>query len=96
MEPLRKHIKSNMKKHLLLAISLMPLFMFAQNSTETIDYTKFVNPFIGTGSIDSLSLSGSNFPGACIPFGLVQLRPYTLAYPDDPCRVYEYKDQTII
>ena len=60
------------------------------------DYTKFVNPFIGTGSIDSLSLSGSNFPGACLPFGLVQLSPDTREYPDDPCSGYEYKDQTIV
>jgi predicted alpha-1,2-mannosidase len=60
------------------------------------DYTKFVNPFIGTGSVDSLSLSGSNFPGACLPFGLVQLSPDTREYPDDPCSGYDYKDSTIL
>jgi len=68
----------------------------AQNKTQLIDYTKYVNPFIGTGSIDSLSLSGSNFPGACLPFGLVQLSPDTREYPDDPCSGYEYKDATIL
>ena len=60
------------------------------------DYTKFVNPFIGTGSVDSLSLSGSNFPGACLPFGLVQLSPDTREYPDDPCSGYDYKDESIV
>ncbi len=68
---------------------------FAQTKTTT-DYTKFVNPFIGTGSVDNLSLSGSNFPGACVPFGLVQLSPDTREYPDDPCSGYDYKDETIV
>jgi predicted alpha-1,2-mannosidase len=66
------------------------------NKTLIVDYTKYVNPFIGTGSVDSLSLSGSNFPGACLPFGLVQLSPDTREYPDDPCSGYDYKDSTIL
>ncbi len=70
--------------------------LFAQNTVQNVDYTKFVNPFIGTGSVDSLSLSGSNFPGACLPFGLVQLSPDTREYPDDPCSGYDYKDQSIV
>ena len=67
-----------------------------RNKTPNLDYTKYVNPFIGTGSVDSLSLSGSNFPGACLPFGLVQLSPDTREYPDDPCSGYDYKDSTIL
>ena len=67
-----------------------------QNKPPKVDYTKYVNPFIGTGSVDSLSLSGSNFPGACLPFGLVQLSPDTREYPDDPCSGYDYKDSTIL
>ena len=59
------------------------------------DYTKYVNPFIGTGSVDSLSLSGSNFPGAAYPFGLVQLSPDTDDNPEDPCSGYDYADDTI-
>jgi len=82
---------------ILLFISLLPnQNLSAINDTTKIDYTKFVNPFIGTGSVDSLSLSGSNFPGACLPFGLVQLSPDTRLYPDDPCSGYEYSDSTII
>ena len=60
------------------------------------DYTVFVNPFIGSGSVDSLSLSGSNFPGATYPFGLVQLSPDTDDNPEDPCSGYDYADDTIV
>ena len=35
------------------------------------DYTQFVNPFIGTGG------SGNTFPGAVVPFGMIQLSPDT-------------------
>ena len=64
--------------------------------SQSKNYTQYVNPFIGTGAVDSLSLSGSNFPGACLPFGLVQLSPDTREYPDDPCSGYEYNDKTIL
>ncbi|HET7732628.1 MAG TPA: hypothetical protein VFK73_02225, partial [Paludibacter sp.] len=33
--------------------------------------TSYVNPFIGTGAVAS-SLSGNNFPGVTVPFGMVQ------------------------
>jgi len=85
-----------MKKYKYALLGATLLFiqsgLFAQNA----DYTKFVNPFIGTGAVDSVSLSGSNFPGACLPFGLVQLSPDTREYPDDPCSGYDYNDPTIL
>ncbi|MBN2164183.1 MAG: GH92 family glycosyl hydrolase [Pontiellaceae bacterium] len=59
------------------------------------DYVHWVNPFIGTGSMDSLSLSGSNFPGPVVPFGLVQLSPDTAENPENPCSGYDYADDTI-
>ena len=65
-------------------------------NAQTKDFAKYVNPFIGSGAIDTLSLSGSNFPGACTPFGLVQLSPDTREYPDDPCSGYDYNDKTIL
>jgi predicted alpha-1,2-mannosidase len=68
----------------------------AQVTPPVKDYAALVNPFIGTGSVDSLSLSGSNFPGACYPFGMVQLSPDTREYPDDPCSGYDYNDPTIL
>jgi len=87
-------------KRLLLSlfglVLLTHLDTLAQDYNRAQDYNHYVNPFIGTGSIDSLSLSGSNFPGACLPFGLVQLSPDTREYPDDPCSGYEYKDVSIV
>ena len=79
-------------KNLFIAFLFIQSGLLAQNT----DYTKFVNPFIGTGAVDSVSLSGSNFPGACLPFGLVQLSPDTREYPDDPCSGYDYNDPTIL
>ena len=45
------------------------------------EYTQYVNPFIGTGAIDG-GLSGNNYPGATMPFGMVQLSPDTHEAPD--------------
>lgn len=45
------------------------------------DYTKYVDPFIGTGAIEG-GLSGNNYPGATVPFGMVQLSPDTHEAPD--------------
>ena len=84
-----------MKKFLILTAVLFFYFqtcIIAQNR----DYTKFVNPFIGTGSVDSLSLSGSNFPGAVFPFGLVQLSPDTRDVPDNSCSGYDFSDSLIV
>lgn len=59
-------------------------------------YVKYVNPFIGTGAVDTNSLSGSNFPGATVPFGFVQLSPDTQDSPDNPASGYDYNDKTIV
>lgn len=45
------------------------------------DYTRYVDPFIGTGAIEG-GLSGNNYPGATMPFGMVQLSPDTHEAPD--------------
>lgn len=58
--------------------------------------TTCVNPFIGTGAVDASSLAGSNFPGACMPFGFVQLSPDTDANPDSPASGYDYGHKTIV
>jgi len=79
----------------LLAIFLGILLCGYQSKAQT-NYTKYVNPFIGTGAVDKNSLSGSNFPGATTPFGLVQLSPDTRENPDDPGCGYDYNDKSII
>ena len=77
-------------------IFLFPVTLSAQENQQVKDYAGYVDPFIGTGSIDSLSLSGSTFPGAVVPFGFVQLSPDTYASPNDPASGYNYADSTIV
>lgn len=55
-------------------------------------YTEYVNPFIGTGPVEG-SLSGNNYPGATVPFGMVQLCPDTHEAPDwYNASGYDYND----
>lgn len=55
-------------------------------------YTHYVNPFIGTGAVEN-SLSGNCYPGATVPFGMVQLSPDTQEAPDwDKASGYDYND----
>tara|TARA_R110002050_G_scaffold300249_2_gene468342 strand:- start:9275 stop:11569 length:2295 start_codon:yes stop_codon:yes gene_type:complete len=81
---------------LITFILFVQLYTVAQIQSGKIENSKYVNPFIGTGSIDSLSLSGSNFPGALVPFGFVQLSPDTEDSPEDPCSGYDYADNKIV
>lgn len=54
------------------------------------DYTKFVDPFIGTGG------HGHTYPGATVPFGMVQLSPDTRIDGSwDGCGGYHYSDSVI-
>ncbi|MGE5497932.1 MAG: hypothetical protein ACM3Q2_07680, partial [Syntrophothermus sp.] len=53
------------------------------------NYTKYVNVFIGTGS------HGHTYPGACLPFGMVQLSPDTRLEGWDGCAGYHYSDSAI-
>lgn len=72
-----------MKKILLLVFIAFFLQVNAQ------DLTKFVNPFIGTGG------HGHNFPGASMPFGMVQLSPDTRLEGWDGCGGYHYSDSIL-
>lgn len=73
--------------------------MKAQNATE--DLTRYVDPLIGTKEM------GHVFPGACVPFGMVQLSPDTDTIPYAVngkytgtvyryCAGYQYSDKTIV
>ena len=53
------------------------------------DFTRWVNPFIGTGG------HGHTFPGATMPFGMVQLSPDTRIDNWDGSSGYHYSDDTI-
>ena len=51
--------------------------------------TAYVDPFIGTGG------HGHTFPGATVPFGMVQLSPDTRLTGWDGCSGYHYSDDII-
>jgi len=75
-----------MKKTLLWIAVLASMPLFPQNK----DYSKHVNPFIGTGG------HGHTFPGATVPFGIVQLSPDTRIDGSwDGCSGYHYSDNVI-
>lgn len=58
-------------------------------------FTYYVNPFIGTGAVEG-GLSGNNYPGATVPFGMVQLSPDTHQAPDwYNASGYDYNDSVI-
>lgn len=60
------------------------------------DHTKYVNAFIGTQTDDTGALAGATFPGACVPFGNVQLSPDTKYFVNyDPCSGYDYSKDHI-
>ena len=61
----------------LMAILLTSGILMAQKSL-----TSFVNPFIGTGG------HGHTYPGATMPFGMVQLSPDTRLEGWDGCGGY--------
>ena len=52
--------------------------------------TNFVDPFIGTGG------HGHTFPGAVVPFGMVQLSPDNETQGWDWCSGYHYSDHKIV
>ena len=47
------------------------LLCLNQQAAHSEDYIKFVNPFIGT------AFRGNTYPGATVPFGMLQLSPDT-------------------
>lgn len=80
-----------MKKKYLLSL---PVWL-AGGAVWAQDCAQYVNPFIGTGAV-AQSLSGNNYPGATVPFGMVQLSPDTREAPDwAQASGYDYNDKTI-
>jgi len=73
-----------MRPIILLCVLILPLPVFAQR-----DLTRYVNPFIGTAG------HGHTFPGAIVPFGMVQLSPDTRLTGWDGCSGYHYSDSII-
>lgn len=87
-----------MKKSILWAYMVLHASIFSLQSQTVIDY---VNPIIGTNGM------GHTFPGACVPFGIVQLSPDTDTIPHNVdgryqgkvyeyCAGYQHSDKTIV
>lgn len=71
---------------LTLSLLIVTQFVAAQNKR---DYTKYVNPFIGTGG------HGHTYPGPALPFGMIQPGPDTRLDGWDGCSGYHYTDTVI-
>lgn len=73
-------------KKLLLVLTFCILY-FTLSAQK--DYTSLVNPFIGTGG------HGHTYPGASMPFGMMQLSPDTRGPDWDGSSGYHYSDSVI-
>ena len=84
--------KYNRMKRLILPFALLLLMAACQQQTaEPVSSpASFVDPFIGTGG------HGHTFPGATVPFGMVQLSPDTRMNSWDGCSGYHTSDNTIL
>ena len=70
----------NKKQIAIAALAMLTLQTVAQTPATK---TSYVNPMIGTGGM------GHTFPGACAPFGIVQLSPETDTIPQNVNGVYQ-------
>lgn len=66
------------------------ILMQAENKLKTTDYTKLADPMVGTNA------HGHTFPGATLPFGMIQLSPDTRTDTWDGCSGYHYSDSSIL
>ena len=83
-----------MKKNILLcSLALAGAFASCGNQSQTdatqMDYTQYVNPFIGAAD------NGHTFPGATTPFGMIQTSPVTGAVGWRYCSEYVNNDSII-
>lgn len=79
-----------MKKFLPTILLALILALFSQcEKPSTTKLVDAVNPFIGTGG------HGHTYPGATVPFGMVQLSPDTRLKGWDGCSGYHYTDSII-
>src|SRR5687768_7840827 len=84
LSPPRRNPFKSVKALVLFLVLLVPTHVSAQR-----DLTRHVNPFIGTGG------HGHTFPGAIVPFGMVQLSPDTRLTGWDGCSGYHYSDSVV-
>jgi putative alpha-1,2-mannosidase len=74
-------------KHLVNPVTLVAVLCVPVFSQR--DLASYVNPFIGTAG------HGHTFPGAIVPYGMVQLSPDTRLTGWDGCSGYHYSDSIV-
>ncbi len=79
----------NVKKLILLNVLLTFNFLYPLQASLP-DYTRYVDPFIGSGG------HGHVFVGASVPYGAVQVGPSNFYKGWDWCSGYNYQDSVII
>ena len=73
-----------------MRVFILSLFLFIFGLTFSQNYQQYVNPFIGTGG------TGHTFPGATVPYGMVQLSPDTRIDGSwEGCSGYHHSDNRI-
>ena len=75
---------------LIFLVSAFHICGVASNQGHSSDILRYVDPMIGTDGI------GHTFPGAVIPFGMVQLSPDQQLEGWNYCSGYHYPDSTIM
>lgn len=81
-------------RHLQLLLVLSCLFACTNSASDSNNSTQnkliqYINPFIGTGG------HGHTYPGATMPFGMMQLSPDSRLTGWDGCSGYHYSDSII-
>ncbi len=84
------NIVSCLPKRLWPSILILTFLMTGIKISAQTNFTKYVNPFIGTGG------HGHTYPGATLPHGMVQLSPDNRTEGWDWCSGYNYSDSTIM
>ncbi|MFA6484041.1 MAG: GH92 family glycosyl hydrolase [Bacteroidales bacterium] len=67
---------------------IIAILLFSCKNQNSNDLATLVDPIIGTDA------TGNTYPGATVPFGMVQLSPDT--YNDGCCSGYHYRDTAIL
>ena len=82
-------ITSKLRNTSLASIAILVIILLVIRSSNSPSLTQWVDPFLGTGG------HGHVYPGATVPFGMVQLSPDNGDQGWDWCSGYHYSSGTI-
>src|ERR1700755_3723743 len=94
-------IRKNLSALLASLLLLAPAARSQTRAVQRVNLTRYVNPFIGTANSplpDYLggNSSGNTFPGATLPFGMIQWSPDTeKGFGKDERGSYLYADRAV-